>query len=152
MFATVVNGRQGNNLTDELQDRGLPQPNEMKKAYDFNPSIGGPLMRDKLWFYTSARWQINQNFIAGLYYNDNEADPTKWLYQEDRSRRGFFSLEQNAINTRFTWQAASKHKMSFYYDNQSRIWDDTRAGVSPESAVAYRFPVLSLAQGATRRR
>ena len=148
VFATYVNDQwQGNNLTQDLQDRGLPQPNEMKKAYDFNPSIGGPLMRDKLWFYTSARWQINQNYIAGLYYNANEGDATKWLYQEDRGRRGFFSLEQNAVNTRFTWQAAAKHKMSFYYDNQSRIWDDTRAGVSPESAVAYRFPVLSLAQG-----
>jgi hypothetical protein len=91
---------------------------------------------------------MNQNFIAGLYYNANEGDATKWTYVPDTSRRGFFGLEQNAINTRFTWQAAQKHKISFYYDNQERNWDDTRAGVSPESAVAYRFPVLSLAQAA----
>jgi hypothetical protein len=89
---------------------------------------------------------VNQNYIAGLYYNKNEGDPTKWLYEEDRSRRGFFSLEQNGVNTRLTYQLAQKHKLAVYYDNQSRIWDDTRAGVSPESAVAYRFPVLNLAQ------
>jgi hypothetical protein len=147
VFATGVNSAwQGDNLTQELQNRGLPEPNEMKRAYDINPSFGGPLVRDKLWFYSSARWQVNQNYIAGLYYNANEGDPTKWLYQEDRSRRGFFSLEQNGVNTRLTWQAAQKHKVGFYYDYQSRIWDDTRAGVSPESAVAYRFPVLNLAQ------
>ena len=147
VFATGVNSAwQTSNLTQDLQNRGLPEPNEMKRAYDINPSIGGPILRDKLWNYTSARWQVNQNYIAGLYYNANEGDPTKWLYQEDRGRRGFFSLEQNGINTRFTWQAAQKHKVGFYYDNQSRIWDDTRAGVSPESAVAYRFPILSLAQ------
>ena len=147
IFATGVNSAwQGSNLTDELKNRGLPDPNEMKRAYDINPSVGGPLLRDKLWFYTSARWQVNQNYIAGLYYNKNEGDPTKWTYEEDRSRRGFFSLEQNGINTRFTWQAAQKHKIGVYLDNQSRIWDDTRAGVSPESAVAYRFPVLYLGQ------
>jgi hypothetical protein len=147
VFATGVSSAwQASNLTDDLRARGLPQPNEMKKAYDINPSVGAPILRDRLWNYTSARWQVNQNYIAGLYYNLNEGDPSKWTYAADTSRRGFFSLEQNGINTRFTWQATPKHKLSFYYDNQSRIWDDTRAGVSPESAVAYRFPVLSLAQ------
>jgi hypothetical protein len=147
VFATGVNSAwQGSNLTQELEDRGLPEPNEMKRAYDINPSVGGPLLRDRLWFYSSARWQVNQNYIAGLYYNANAGDPTQWLYQQDTSQRGFFSLEQNGVNTRLTWQAAPKHKVGFYYDNQSRIWDDTRANVSPESAVAYRFPVLNLAQ------
>jgi Carboxypeptidase regulatory-like domain len=147
VFATGVNSAwQTSNLTDELRNLGLPEPNEMKKAYDINPGMGGPILREKLWFYSSARWQANQNFIAGLYYNKNEGDPTKWLYEQDTSRRGFFSLEQNGVNTRLTWQAAQKHKIAFYYDFQSRIWDDTRAGVSPESAVAYRFPVLNLAQ------
>ena len=149
VFATYVNDAwQGSNLDQDLQNRGLPAPNEMKKAYDINPSVGGPILRDKLWFYTSARWQTNQNFIAGLYYNANEGDPTKWLYQQDTSRRGFFSLEQNGINLRLTSQIAQKHKVSFYYDNQTRDWHDTRAGVSPESAVYYPFPVLSLAQAA----
>ena len=147
VFATGVNSAwQTSNLTDELRNLGLPEPNEMKKAYDINPGVGGPILREKLWFYSSARWQANQNYIAGLYYNRNEGDPTKWLYEQDTTRRGFFSLEQNGINTRLTWQAAQKHKVAFYYDFQSRIWDDTRAGVSPESAVAYRFPVLNLAQ------
>jgi hypothetical protein len=147
VFATgVTSAWQTSNLTDDLRNRGLPEPNEMKKAYDINPGVGGPILRERLWFYSSARWQTNQNYIAGLYYNKNEGDPTKWLYEQDPSRRGFFGLEQNGINTRLTWQAAQKHKLAIYYDNQSRIWDDTRAGVSPESAVAYRFPVLNLAQ------
>jgi len=122
VFATGVNSAwQGSNLTQELQNRGLPAPNEMKRAYDINPSVGLPVVRDKLWNYTSARWQVNQNYIAGLYYNKNEGDPSKWLYEPDTSRRGFFSLEQNGINTRFTWQATQKNKFALYYDNQARI-------------------------------
>src|SRR5688572_10620197 len=96
VFATGVNSAwQTSNLTDELRNLGLPEPNEMKKAYDINPGVGGPILREKLWFYSSARWQANQNYIAGLYYNKNEGDPTKWLYEQDTTRRGFFSLEQN---------------------------------------------------------
>ena len=147
VFATGVDSSwQASNLTQELEDRGLPDPNEMKRAYDINTSVGGPLVRDRLWFYTSARWQENQNFIAGLYVNANAGDPTQWYRVEDRNQRGFFSLEQNGINTRLTWQAATKHKITAYYDNQVRIWDDSRAGISPESTVAFRYPRLNLAQ------
>ncbi|HEX5107731.1 MAG TPA: carboxypeptidase regulatory-like domain-containing protein [Vicinamibacterales bacterium] len=147
IFATGVNSDwQASNLTPELEAAGLPDPNEMKHAHDVNVSVGGPIVRDTLWFYTSARWQSNQNYIAGLYNNANAGDPTQWLRVEDRSQRGYFSLEQNGINARLTWQAAPKHKVSVFYDNQARIWDDTRVGVSPESAVNYRFPRLNLAQ------
>ena len=56
LFATGVNSAwQSDNLTEELKDRGLPAPNEMKRAYDINPSFGGPIMRDQLWFFASAR-------------------------------------------------------------------------------------------------
>jgi len=55
-FATGVNRWwQNNNLTPELQAQGLPAPNAMKLAYDVNPAVGGPLMKDKLWFFTSGR-------------------------------------------------------------------------------------------------
>ena len=147
VFATHVTGAwQGGNLDEDLQQRGLPTPNFMKEAYDYNFSYGGPVSRDRVWFYASGRLQRNQNYIAGLYYNKNEGDPTKWHYEPDPSRQGFFGLDQNGANLRLTWQAAARHKVSIYYDNQTRKWDDTRAGVSPESAVAYRFPVLDLVQ------
>ncbi len=149
VFATHVTGAwQTNNLDQELQDRGLPTPNFMKEAYDFNPSFGGRIQRDRLWFYSSARVQRNQNYIAGLYHNKNAGDPTQWLYEPDLAQQGFFGLDQNGINTRLTWQVAQKHKLAVYYDTQTRKWDDARPGISPESAVAYRFPVLDLTQTA----
>jgi len=149
VFATGVTGAwQGDNLTSELQARGLPDPNRMKQAYDINPSIGGPIVRDKVWFFASARLQDNQNYVAGLYVNRNAGDATKWVPDPDRGQQGVFRVKQNGGNGRVTYQAAQKHKLSFYYDDQTRDWDDSRATISPESTVAYRFPVLRLAQGA----
>ena len=104
-------------------------------------------MRDKLWFYTSARWQTNQNYIAGLYYNKNEGDPTKWHARQTQPPRLLLAGAER--HQRATHIAAGAEAQGVVLcDNQSRIWDDTRAGVSPESAVAYRFPVLNLAQAA----
>ena len=93
----------------------------MKQAYDINPSVGGPILRDKLWFYTSARWQTNQNYIAGLYDNKNEGDPTKWTVRGGHRAAAASSRSSRTASTlRLTWQVAQKHKVSFYYDNQSR--------------------------------
>ncbi len=146
-FATAVSeGWQSSNITQEVIDQGLQEPNRLKRAYDFNPSGGGPVLRDRLWFYASARFQENQSFVAGTFANLNAGDPSKWLYEADRAEQSVFSMTQNSINTRFTWQAAQKHKVSFYFDNQTRDWDDAVPNVSPEAMVRWRFPRLSLTQ------
>lgn len=146
-FGTAVNENwQNSNVSQELKNRGLGEPNRMKQAYDINPSVGGPVFRDKLWFYSSARFQSNQSYVAGRYANLNAGDPTKWTYEPNLDEQAVFSIEQNSVNTRFTWQAAEKHKISLYYDTQTRDWDDAVPNVSPEAMVRWRFPRLSLAQ------
>ncbi|HVZ19644.1 MAG TPA: carboxypeptidase regulatory-like domain-containing protein [Vicinamibacterales bacterium] len=147
-FATGVNRWwQNNNLTPELQAAGLPAPNAMKLAYDVDPAVGGPIVKDKLWFFASGRVQSNQNYIAGQYANLNAGDPTKWAYAADMNNQEAFHITQNSIGARLTGQATPKNKFSFYADDQTRNWDDGRAGVSTESVVAYRFPKLRLLQG-----
>src|ERR1700716_3734478 len=46
---------QSNNLTKELLDRGLKTPDAVDLIYDANLSAGGPIRRDKLWFFGSYR-------------------------------------------------------------------------------------------------
>ena len=147
VFAFFVNDKwQSSNISQDLQDRGLSTPNSMRRAYDFNPSFGGPLVKDKLWFYSSARFQEGSSYVGGVYVNKNAGDPTKWTLDPDLTQQGVFFVRQNSANTRLTWQAAQKHKISLFYDNQWRTWDDGRAGVSPESFVNYRFPLNRLGQ------
>jgi hypothetical protein len=42
---------QGTNLTPALQAQGLTTPQSLAKAWDINPAYGGPIVRDKLWFF-----------------------------------------------------------------------------------------------------
>ena len=42
---------QFDNLTAELIARGLQTPDAVDLVYDANSSVGGPVRRDKLWFF-----------------------------------------------------------------------------------------------------
>jgi hypothetical protein len=139
-FGTAANDKfQGSNYTPELKAAGLSTPNSLYRVYDVDPSGGGPIMREKLWFYASARWQANENYVAGSFGNLNAGDPTKWTYVQDPSNRGLYQVTQPGGNIRLTWQASPKNKFGFSHDGQGRHWVDGRAGISPESFTDYRF-------------
>ena len=54
--AGVTEGMIGSNYTEELRARGLTTPGETRKVWDFNLGVGGPILRDRLWFFgTFAR-------------------------------------------------------------------------------------------------
>src|SRR5438034_9271023 len=46
---------QGDNVTDELRARGLKGGNYITHIYDYNFGFGGPIKKDKLWFFGSYR-------------------------------------------------------------------------------------------------
>ena len=101
MFATAANDRfQGNNYTDDLKARGLPTPNALNYSYDVNPSGGGPILKDKLWFFTAARWVGDQQLRRRRFYNLNAGDPNAWTYVPDTSRRAYADITQQACNGR----------------------------------------------------
>ena len=57
---------------DSLFCRGLiTQPGALKNVYDFNPGFGGPIVKDKLWFFGTARWTTAENFVPNDYPNRN---------------------------------------------------------------------------------
>src|SRR5262245_60191304 len=71
------------NLTQGLRDRGLTLVNTAKRTYDANAAIGGPIFRDKLWFFTSHRVFGYQNYLAGNFFNLTQNTP---VYTPDLSR------------------------------------------------------------------
>jgi hypothetical protein len=84
---TGVNDKfQSENLNDALRARGLTNTAEVKQIYDVGGAVGGPVKRDKLWFYTAHRWWGSQEYAPGSFYNKTQGTP---VYTPDPSRRGF---------------------------------------------------------------
>jgi hypothetical protein len=141
----VTSWFQGNNYSSDLAQRGLSSPNSLKLAYDANPTFGGPIVRDRLWFFSSARWQANEEYIAGLYPNLNAGNPAAWLYVPDKSGRVSDNITQENGNVRLTWQADAKNKFGIYFEKQGRDWLDAQPTTSAESTIHYVFPTSRMA-------
>ena len=100
------------NITDELLARGLdPQRvGSIKKFRDSAVAIGGPIKRDRLWFFAAFREGVTQQYAEGVYYNKLK-QPASLLYEPDLSRPAFTDDYSRDFSLRFTWQAAAKHKI-----------------------------------------
>ena len=50
---------------------GITSGNPLVKRYDVSGDFGGRIVRDKLWFYSAARKQLNDNSVIGCLKPDN---------------------------------------------------------------------------------
>ncbi len=104
---------QSSNLTPDLVALGLKAPNRVEKILDFNAGLGGPVIKSKLWFFTSQRvWGVDQT-VTDSFYN---ADTTQRTFQPDLSRP---TVDDNLIKSgmiRMTYQMSPKHKFAAYGD------------------------------------
>src|SRR3954470_9936694 len=111
-------GMQSNNYTDELKAKGAGTPNPTYHVYDFNAAVGGPIVKDKLWYYMSVREQGSRRNILNVYYNQNAGDPNQWYYKPDFNKPAYYDRMWENYTPRITWQAPSKNKFTFSWDEQ----------------------------------
>ena len=137
MFASGANSRmQSDNFSDELAAQGVRVAGKLNKVWDLNGAFGGPISRDRLWFFVTGRYQGSERYIADMFYNLNAGDPTKWTYEPDRSRQAISDGVWEGVATRMTWQVSQRNKLNFFWDEQDmcrNCWGGGSATVSPEA-------------------
>jgi hypothetical protein len=111
-------GMQSDNFNAELQARGATQPTPLTRVYDVNAAVGGPIVRDRLWYYGSFRVQGQRQNTQNVYYNQNAGIATAWTYVPDLSRSAFSDRTWENYTPRITWQATGSNRISFSWDEQ----------------------------------
>jgi hypothetical protein len=114
----VTEGMVGSNYSDELRAAGLTTPGKLLEQWDFTFGIGGPIMKDRLWYYATIRDEGQYRSIPNIYPNLNAGDPTKFLYAPDRTREVRGAESWRLYSGRFTFQATSRDKINFHWDEQ----------------------------------
>ena len=134
-FANGAPGRFQQNNSDKAIAAGLTAPQELLKIWDVNGAIGGPIRRDRLWYFGSVRYQGNRK-TAPSYFNANAGDPTKWTYVKTTEQAIDDGTWKNA-NVRFTLQASPRNKFNFFWDEQqlctSCLGSTNSATTAPEA-------------------
>jgi hypothetical protein len=127
---------QSNNITPELIARGLPTPNAISHVSDMTLSEGGPILRNKAWFYLSGRSVILDEIVAGSFYMPdgvpaNHIAPTS-------GRPGIADQFVKSLSARVTYQVFPNSKFSVYFDRAFKHKGHSpAAGVDP-NATSHR--------------
>ena len=129
---------QADNYTQRLKDWGLPLDkngdpaiNRVDRISDINVTQGGPLQKDKLWFFGSFRDFQPVNTVPNTFLDD-----------------GSQGLDDNYIRNalvRLTYQMSPQHKFSTYYERVFK-WrgHDMSAFQDPETvALVWTSPNYS---------
>jgi len=105
---------QSSNLSAGLAARGLTSSATVNEAWDIDPAVGGPLVKDKLWFWGSVRAQKTEQTLAGIYFN---LTPTGHAYTPDLTRPALSSEKNQNGSLRLTWQISAKNKVNIQHQN-----------------------------------
>src|SRR5580765_1750516 len=111
-FGGTAHGWQSDNNDDALRARGFLYRNFVQHVQDFNFNMGGPIVRDKFWFFSTARHVSVDEGVANTFY--------KVPYQKHEV--GDPAIQEQFVRDillRLTYQASPKNKLSAYME---RIW------------------------------
>jgi len=111
----------------------------IKKIWDVNPSVGGPIVKNKIWFnYTFRHWGSEKS-KADAYFDKN---PSQFVYDPDFTQPGIDDGHIVSNAGRISWQVSGKDKISVYHDEQKKYRDHwgIAATIPPEAAGVQVTP------------
>lgn len=108
------------NIDDELRAVGLTQTPGIIKSYDGSVSYGGPIKRDRLWFFGSYRKLNTETAVEGIVANANAFNLSRWDWAPDNSVSARQSQGRTMYIGRLTAQVTPKHRITFNHEYQLR--------------------------------
>jgi hypothetical protein len=140
VFISSASGAfQSSNLDDKLRAQGLTAAGKVKEMIDFNPTLGGPIIRDKIWFFAGGRYLWTDSYVGGMYY---DLDPSDWVYTPDLSRQANQDQLSYDYNVHTTYQISPKHRLNVLLMRNVTHWfhASVTGTASPEAGQDWYAP------------
>ena len=111
----------------------------IQNIWDVNPTFGGPILRNKIWFNYAFRHLGSTKTKTDAYEDKN---PSQFIYDPDFTKPGVDDGHIVSNSGRISWQASTKDKLSVYHDNQRKYrnhWG-IAATIPPDAAGVQVTP------------
>jgi hypothetical protein len=117
-------GLQGSNISTAQLRQGAGTGNKLTEYHDTDGDLGGPILRDRLWFYTSLRNQLAGHTVTGF------------PVENPGSNTDYTSLLQN-ITYKLTGQINPNHRFSQFVQWERKLTPLTNAASNYYKDAAY---------------
>lgn len=126
----------GDNFTDRLQSMGTSYVNSLEYLSDWTVSEGGPIKRDRLWFFTSFHQFDTSDLVANTIKDDGS--------QGNDAQR----IRQGSV--RLTYQLGTKNKFSGYFEKIGKLRTNQMGAYTDPETASVRTTSPNYATGAIK--
>src|SRR5678816_3225852 len=124
-------GFTGNNVTDELRAQNITDPT-LYKLRDFNADLGGPVLKDKLWYFGSFR-----------NYSTVDVTPNYTTKNSDGSLTNPFDSNLRNYTASGKYQLNKNNTLAAFWTYNRKFQPHRGAGVAqprPEGTLRQQSP------------
>ena len=145
---------QGDNLTDRLRNLGVSAVDKIDNFYEFNVEEGGPIVKDKLWFYGAFRRAHYDKPIANTF---NIAKGTNvpaafksCLANAAGCDQGISDEKMDNPVVRLTWQISPRNKFAAFTDRALRLRGHAMGSLTDATTASVLWHTPTFQTGAAK--
>jgi hypothetical protein len=145
---------QGNNLSDDLIAMGVTGVDRIDHFEEFNIEQGGPIIKNKLWFFGAFRQAYYDKPIANTFQTDGRL-PYPQAYALCAATPG--SCEQGISDekmanpvARLTWQMSERNKLAVYMDRALRLRGHAMGALTDPNTASVIWNTPTFATGSAK--
>src|SRR5438552_2251784 len=134
---------QSDNLSDFLASTRVKTLDQIGRYRDINPTFGGPIRKDKVWFFLSGRLFTVNKPISNTFHVPAGQTYANCVNGVVACEQGVDNQKINSALGRVTWQASPRNKFAVYAD---KIWKTRSSAMAPgddpdTSSVVWTSPL-----------
>jgi len=134
---------QSDNLSDSLRAAGVRTLDKIGLYHDLDVTMGGPIAKDKLWFFASGRAFTVNKPVSNTFHVPAGQTYANCVNGVVSCEQGIDDQTINSVLARVTWQVSPRNKFSVYAD---KIWKSRSSAMNPgddpdTSSVVWTSPL-----------
>jgi hypothetical protein len=140
---------QGDNLSDRLRAFDIGSVDAIENFYEWNLEQGGPIVRNKVWFFAAYRHARYDKPVANVFVLPEGVAPNLAFVECTRNpgscEPGISDEKVKHPIGRLTWQVSERHKLSAFMDRAFRFRGHSMgSSTDPEtSSVVWNTPIYA---------